>query len=118
MGEAEPLVLGRDAIISSRGSNRSSTLEAPLVFAGYGLQIPEAHHDDFAGLDVRGKLVVILSGAPASIPGPLASHMQSAARASRAAQAAGGHRPWSRSQIRRTWISPGSARPWRGSCRR
>ncbi len=49
------------------------------MFAGHGLRIPEAHHDDFAGLDVRGKLVVILSGAPASIPGPLAAHMQSPA---------------------------------------
>ena len=39
--------------------------------------IPEADHDDFAGLDVRGKVVVALRGAPPSIPGPLAAHMQS-----------------------------------------
>jgi hypothetical protein len=75
---SEPLVLGQDAIISSR-VDPAPTLEAELVFAGYGLQIPEAHHDDFDGLDVRGKLVVFLSGAPASIPGPLAAHMQSGA---------------------------------------
>ena len=67
---------GRDHQLTDRSG---ATIEAPLVFAGHGLQIPEAHHDDFAGLDVRGKLVVILSGAPMSIPGPLASHMQSAA---------------------------------------
>jgi hypothetical protein len=77
-GEREPLVLGRDAILSSRVEPAPS-LEAGLVFAGHGLSIPEAHHDDFAGLDVRGKLVVVLSGAPPSIAGPLASHMQSAA---------------------------------------
>jgi hypothetical protein len=76
-GGEEPLVLGTDAILSTRVEPVPS-LEAGLVFAGYGLSIPEAHHDDFDGLDVRGKLVVILSGAPASIPGPLASHMQSA----------------------------------------
>jgi Zn-dependent M28 family amino/carboxypeptidase len=76
-GSNEPLVLGRDAIIGSRWIGTAPTFEASLVFAGYGLQIPEAHHDDFAGLDVRGKLVVILNGAPASIPGPLAAHMQS-----------------------------------------
>ncbi len=74
----EPLALGEDAIISSR-IEPPPTLEAELVFAGYGLTIPEARHDDFAGLDVRGKLVVFLAGAPASIPGPLASHMQSPA---------------------------------------
>jgi hypothetical protein len=78
-GSSEPLVLGRDAIIGTRFGDPAPTLEAPLVFAGYGLAIPEAHHDDFAGLDVRGKLVVILSGAPPSIAGPLASHMQSVA---------------------------------------
>ena len=72
----EPLVLGQDATINS-SVDPAPTLDAELVFAGYGLTIPEAHHDDFAGLDVRGKVVVILAGAPSSIPGPLASHMQS-----------------------------------------
>jgi hypothetical protein len=74
----EPLTLGRDAIISLR-VDPASSVEAELVFAGHGLSIPEAHHDDFAGPDVRGKLVVFLAGAPPSIPGPLAAHMQSGA---------------------------------------
>ncbi len=74
-GGEERLELGRDAIISSR-IEPAASLEAELVFAGRGLSIPEAHHDDFEGLDVRGKLVVILAGAPPSIPGPLAAHMQ------------------------------------------
>jgi hypothetical protein len=78
-GSTLPLVLGRDAVINSRWIEPASPFEAPLVFAGYGLQVPEAHHDDFAGLDVRGKLIVILSGAPASIAGPLAAHMQAPA---------------------------------------
>jgi Peptidase family M28 len=74
---SEPLALGRDATINSR-VDPAPTVDAELVFAGYGLTIPEAHHDDFDGLDVRGKVVVFLSGAPPSIAGPLASHMQSA----------------------------------------
>ena len=73
----EPLTLGRDAIISMR-IDPAPTVEAEMVFAGHGLSIPEANHDDFAGLDVRGKLVVFLAGAPPSIPGPLAAHKQSA----------------------------------------
>jgi hypothetical protein len=73
-----PLVLGEDAVISLR-VDPAPAVEAPLVFAGHGLSIPEANYDDFAGLDVRGKLVVYLAGAPPSIPGPLAAHMQSAA---------------------------------------
>jgi hypothetical protein len=75
---SEPLVLGREAMISLR-VDPTPAVEADLVFVGHGLSIPEAHHDDFAGLDVRGKLVVYLTGAPSSIPGPLAAHMQSAA---------------------------------------
>lgn len=55
-------------------------VDAPLVFAGYGLSIPEAGHDDFAGLDVKGKVVVVLSGGPANISGALKSD----ARADRA----------------------------------
>jgi hypothetical protein len=77
-----PLELGPDAIISLR-VDPAPSVEADLVFAGYGLTIPEAGYDDFQGLDVRGKLVVILSGAPSTIPGPLAAHMQSAVDESR-----------------------------------
>ncbi len=73
----EPLVLGPDAIVSLR-VDPAPHVEADLVFVGFGLANAEAGHDDFSGLDVRGKVVVLLSGAPASIPGPLADHMQSA----------------------------------------
>lgn len=70
------LNLGEDAFISLRVDPAPAT-DAELVFAGYGLANEEAHHNDFEGLDVRGKLVVLLSGAPADISGPLAAHMQS-----------------------------------------
>ncbi len=73
----EPLVLGPEAIVSLR-VDPAPHVEADLVFVGHGLANAEAGHDDFSGLDVRGKVVVLLSGAPASIPGPLAAHMQSA----------------------------------------
>lgn len=53
------------------------SVDAPLVFAGYGLSIPEAGHDDFAGLDVRGKIVVVLSGGPTNISGALKSDARS-----------------------------------------
>ena len=56
---------------------KKPSVEAELVFVGFGLANSEAAHDDFKGMDVRGKVVVYLSGAPATIPGPLAAHMQS-----------------------------------------
>jgi Zn-dependent M28 family amino/carboxypeptidase len=73
----EPLTLGEDAVISLR-IDPAASVEADLVFAGYALSNSEARHDDFQGLDVRGKIVVHLMGAPAYIPGALAAHMQSA----------------------------------------
>ncbi|PKM16989.1 MAG: aminopeptidase [Gammaproteobacteria bacterium HGW-Gammaproteobacteria-2] len=41
-------------------------LTAPLVFVGQGVVAPEFDHDDFAGIDVKGKIAVLLNGAPAS----------------------------------------------------
>jgi hypothetical protein len=37
---------------------------APVVFAGYGITNPKAHYDDYAGLDVADKVVVLLRGSP------------------------------------------------------
>ena len=53
-------------------------VEAPLVFAGYGLRVPEVGYDDLAGLDLRGKVAVYFTGGPTHIPGPLLAHYQAA----------------------------------------
>jgi hypothetical protein len=73
----ERLVLGEDALVSVR-IDPAEEVEAPLVFAGYGLVVPELQYDDLAGLDLSGKLIVTISGGPSHIPGPLKAHYQSA----------------------------------------
>lgn len=50
-------------------------IKAPLVFAGYGLVSNEFGIDDYAGLDVKGKLVVLLSGRPEHLPSEEAAHL-------------------------------------------
>jgi Zn-dependent M28 family amino/carboxypeptidase len=40
-------------------------LEAPAVFVGQGVYAPELDHDDFAGLDLKGRIAVVFGGAPA-----------------------------------------------------
>ena len=75
-GKVQSLVLGDEAAIGVR-TDLAPSVEAPLVFVGYGLSIPEAKYDDFAGLDLKGKIAVFLSGGPASIAGPLKSHYSS-----------------------------------------
>jgi hypothetical protein len=74
-GKAERLTLGEDAIIGVR-VDPAESVEARLVFAGYGLVVPEAKFDDFAGLDLRGKIIVTIAGGPSDIAPPLKSHYQ------------------------------------------
>jgi hypothetical protein len=50
------------------------TVDAPLIFIGYGLQLPPKHIDDLAGLDLHGKVVVLYNGAPARLQGPLRAY--------------------------------------------
>jgi Zn-dependent M28 family amino/carboxypeptidase len=76
-GKAQPLQLGEDAAFSTR-IDLAPKLEAPLVFAGYGLSIPEKNYDDLGGLDLKGKVAVIISGSPSDIPSSLAAHYQTA----------------------------------------
>ncbi|MBZ9648950.1 M28 family metallopeptidase [Sphingobium sp. 3R8] len=75
-GETALAVPG-DLIFSGSGGPVPERIDAPMVFAGYGLHLPEAGHDDFAGLDLKGKIVVVLSGGPSTISGALKSHARS-----------------------------------------
>jgi Zn-dependent M28 family amino/carboxypeptidase len=75
-GAEEPLELGPDAYFNTRVDLVSEEVEASLVFAGYGLKIPEKNYDDLASLDLKGKIAVILTGFPADIPTALAAHYQ------------------------------------------
>jgi hypothetical protein len=66
-GVAIPLTFGKDFVVGRNPLAAETTASAPLVFVGYGVVAPERGRDDYAGLDVRGKIVVALDGAPASI---------------------------------------------------
>jgi len=72
-GKTEPLTLGDDANIGLR-IDPAPSVDAPLVFAGYGLRIPERGIDDLNGLPLKGAIVVYISATPASLPGPLQAH--------------------------------------------
>lgn len=56
----------------------SQSVEAACVFAGYGIVSPEHKRDDYAGLDVRGKFVLVLGGPPPGFPSEVAGHLGSA----------------------------------------
>ena len=109
----EPLTLGEDAFFSSR-VDLDPEVQAPLVFVGYGLSVPEQNYDDLAGLDLNGKVAVSIGGSPSEIPGPLAAHHSSAAERWKALHRTGAigvigipnpasmDIPWSRISVNRT----------------
>jgi hypothetical protein len=61
-GSERALGLGPDFLC--RGLTGSGTFTAPVVFAGYGLSEPEKGYDDYAGIDVDGKVVLAFKTAP------------------------------------------------------
>jgi hypothetical protein len=52
-------------------------LTAPVVFAGFGVTAPELKYDDYAGLDVKGKVVALIRGGPESFPASRRAHYSS-----------------------------------------
>ncbi len=75
-GKQQKLIDAKDYVLStwfaspaSKGPTRAeSDVSAPLVFAGFGVTAPDQNYDDYAGVDVRGKIVVTIYGAPSSFP--------------------------------------------------
>ncbi|MDI9858348.1 M28 family metallopeptidase [Flectobacillus roseus] len=67
LGE-ETLTYGQEFIASPYMPQAESSVSAPLVFVGYGISAPEMQYDDYKGIDVKGKIVVLFNAAPESFP--------------------------------------------------
>ena len=72
-GSSSPVSMPTTAIVGA-GRPLPPGIDAPLVFVGYGLHLPSHGHDDFAGVDLRGKIAVFVSGGPADIEGSAKAH--------------------------------------------
>jgi Zn-dependent M28 family amino/carboxypeptidase len=60
-GASQALVNGDDVTLQSlRPLDRVQLKDAPLVFVGYGISAPERHWDDYKGVDLHGKIAVML----------------------------------------------------------
>ncbi len=74
-GSASQLKWGEDFIMRGSEVSPEVSVQAPVVFVGYGVRTPDGKYDDYAGLDVRGKIVAVLIGAPPSLPSELRAHL-------------------------------------------
>ena len=65
-GKAQPLLQGQDIAIRAAmdGSTSVDIRQVPLVFVGYGVNAPERKWDDFKGVDLKGKIAVVLVNDP------------------------------------------------------
>ncbi|QQQ02209.1 M28 family peptidase [Lysobacter enzymogenes] len=64
--KARPLTQGNEIAVRAAldGSKTVAIKNAPLVFAGYGVSAPERQWDDFKGVDLKGKIAVVLINDP------------------------------------------------------
>lgn len=67
-GREQPLTYGRQFIFSPTPDHPVSDVTAPVVFVGFGVSAPELGYDDYKDLDVKGKIVLYLNGAPSTFP--------------------------------------------------
>jgi len=68
---------GETFIFAPSVQARPLNVEAPLVFVGHGIDAPAHGHDDYRGLDVRGKVVVMVAGLPEGLRSDVAAHLGS-----------------------------------------
>jgi Zn-dependent M28 family amino/carboxypeptidase len=67
-GIEQPLTYGKNYILNPNFDQPRSDVSAPVVFVGYGISAPELGYDDYAQIDVRGKIVAYFNGAPTIFP--------------------------------------------------
>ncbi|HET9034266.1 MAG TPA: M28 family metallopeptidase [Dokdonella sp.] len=65
-GESEPLTQGEQIAVRAAmdGSTKVDVNNAPMVFVGYGVNAPERNWNDFAGVDLKGKIAIALVNDP------------------------------------------------------
>jgi Zn-dependent M28 family amino/carboxypeptidase len=64
-GQALPMAFGADWVWAPGDAKAEHSMDAELVFVGYGITAPEEGWDDFKGLDARGKVLVMMVNDPA-----------------------------------------------------
>ncbi|GAA0738383.1 M28 family metallopeptidase [Sphingomonas japonica] len=86
---AQPLAFGTDYVPSPNPASAATDITAPVVFVGYGIDAPSEGRNDYAGVDVKGKIVAFFGGAPAALNGEIRAHLGSPATKAAMAAAKG-----------------------------
>lgn len=75
----DPVVfdLPAEAAVAPSHLRSAFDVTAPLAYVGFGVTAPELQYDDYAGIDVRGKIVLLLRNAPSPFPSEPRAHYAS-----------------------------------------
>jgi len=65
-GEPIPLQLGSDYVTNNQTQTDGVDIDAPIVFVGYGIDAAEYRWNDFRGIDVKGKVLLLFVNEPPS----------------------------------------------------
>jgi len=65
-GPEMPLKFAEDFVATDQTHSPKSQIDAPLVFVGYGIMAPEYNWDDYKGVDLKGKVLLMLVNEPPS----------------------------------------------------
>ena len=84
-GKPQTLVFGEDFVPSANAAKAETSVNASIVFVGYGIVAPDYKRDDYRGVDVKGKIVAFVGGAPTKYDGEERAFFSSAATKARIA---------------------------------
>ena len=73
-GTVTELVNKEDFLPRAYFATGASEVTAPATFVGHGILAPELGYDDFAGVELAGRIAVVLSGAPPTFPADQRAH--------------------------------------------
>ena len=75
-GKRKRWISGRDFALRPSITQAHRLIDAPLVFAGHGISDAKLGIDEYAGLDARGKVVVVFRGTPEGLPNDIGAHLE------------------------------------------
>ncbi len=65
-GEPVELSYGTEIVVKDQTGQPSADFDAPIVFLGYGIDAPEYHWNDYEGVDLKGKIALVIVNEPPS----------------------------------------------------
>ena len=65
-GQPIDLAYGTDIVSKDQTGQPTAEIDAPIVFVGYGIHAPEYQWDDYAGVDLKGKVALVIVNEPPS----------------------------------------------------